>query len=236
MKQTVRIGFVRAILLTLALLACLPLSEREIQEEVEGAIDMVQPYAEETSVAEWATASAATVAARRLGSGLTFVCVAPENSYVHRRMDIDQAYEESWGYTIHINANDDTFQLYHEAYSNRRLEGGCNDIFVWSAQESGEVDEEHRLNTTVTLNQRMTLSCEADDVHPAMEETREDVFQWWLISSRPFYENGWKIGTCTCNANAHQLTSEDIEEFQRTGACPPCVPGAMACTEEQHSQ
>ena len=235
MKQTAKIGFARVILLALPLVACIVQTEQDIQEEIENEIRLVGTVERWATIdAEAATAVEATVRARRLGGGVTFLCVAPENSYVHRRLGNDLAYEESWDYTIHINADNDTFQLDHEAYSNRRLEGGlCDDIFVWHAQQSGEVDEEHRLDTTITLNQRNTFRCDADEVHPASEETREDVFQWWLISSRPFYDNGWKISTCTCNADAHQLTPEDIEEFQRTGACPPCVPGAMLCVSVQ---
>jgi hypothetical protein len=233
MKQHVKTGFVLAILISLPLVAvaCGGTDRESIDQDWQGSIET--SLTADREQAEWAV----TLEYRRFERGITFHCAPPANSYVHRRLDLDEGYEESWDYTIHIDAGTNTFHLLHEAYANRRLEGDmCNDIFTWSAQESGEVDEEHQLNTTITLNQRNTLSCEADEVHPATEETREDVFQWWLISSQPFYDSGWKINTCTCNANAHQLTAEDVERFQSTGVCPPCIPGAMICTEEQGGQ
>ena len=249
MKKTVKIGFVRAILLTLPLLACLsediPIFEEEIQEEIEEVVDRVLPYAEETARAGLATSyaattqaqSSATTQAESLGSGLTFECGPPNNSYVHTRLDTDEGYEESWNYTIHVNGDNDTFNLSHEAGSKRALPEKCYEFWEWEARQSGQTDQDHRIVTRISLNERRISGCDElpslPDL-PAWEETREDVFEWWLISSSPFFdEGGWRFNTCTCNTNAHQLTPGDIEEFQRTGVCPPCVPGAMLCIEER---
>jgi hypothetical protein len=240
MRRTVRTGFVLAILLNLALLAWLtedvPVSEEEIQEGIDDVVDRVLPYAEETRRASYAATTQAESAAERLVSRLTFECAPPDNSYVHTRLDTDEAYDESWRYTIYINAGTDTFNLSHEASSLRTLPEECYEIWDWEAQQSGQTDQDHRIVTMIELIERRSNGCEELPPLPAWDETREDVFEWWLISSPPFFDRRFQFNTCTCNANAHQLTQEDIEEFQRTGVCPPCVPGAMLCTEEQRIQ
>jgi len=177
---------------------------------------------------EWAV----TLEAKRLERGITFSCVPPEKSYLHRELYSDTGYKEGWAYTIHINPSTSSFQLTHEAYAHRKIPEKCYEVFVWRAQESGEIDDEYRIVTTISLNQDITAGCEALGDSPATEETRTDVFEWWVISRPPYDKGGWTIDTCTCNANAHALTQADIDRFYATGACPPCVPGVMVCQEE----